>query len=64
MVLSLSGSVIIGPYKCVSESEDLLHIQAYSMLRMERLINGIRMIEATLKNWEQGPQLMMLEGQH
>ena len=33
VVLSLSGSVIIGPYKCVSESEDLLRIQAYSMLR-------------------------------
>ena len=33
MVLSLSGSVIIGPYKCVSESEDLLRIQAYSKLR-------------------------------
>ena len=33
MVLSLSGSVMIGPYKCVSESEDLLRIQAYSMFR-------------------------------
>ena len=26
VVLSLSRSVIIGPYKCVSESEDLLRI--------------------------------------
>ena len=28
VVLSLSGSVIVDPYKCVSESEDLSRIQA------------------------------------
>ena len=33
VVLSLSSSVIIGPYKCVSESGDLLSIQAYSMFK-------------------------------
>ena len=33
VLLSLSCSVIIGPYKCVSESEDLLHIPTYSMFR-------------------------------
>ena len=33
VVLSLNSSVIIGPYKCVSESGDLLNIQAYSMFK-------------------------------
>ena len=33
MVLSLSCAVIIGPYKCVSESEDHLSIQAFSMFK-------------------------------
>jgi len=31
--LSLSSAVVIGPYKCVSESEDHLSIQAYSMFK-------------------------------
>ena len=33
VVLSLSSSVIVGPYKCFSESENLLCIQAYSTFR-------------------------------
>ena len=33
VVLSLNSSVIIGPYKCVPESGDLLNIQAYSMFK-------------------------------
>ena len=33
VVLSLSSTVIIGPYKGVSESEDHLSIQAYSMFK-------------------------------
>ncbi|MBT6726709.1 MAG: hypothetical protein HOA75_08095 [Deltaproteobacteria bacterium] len=33
VVLSLNSSVIIGPYKCVSESGDLLNIPAYSMFK-------------------------------
>ena len=33
VVLSLSSAVIIGPYKCLSESEDYLSIQAYSMFK-------------------------------
>ena len=33
VVLSLSSTVVIGPYKCLSESEDHLRIQAYSMFK-------------------------------
>ena len=33
MVLYLSSAIIIGPYKCVSESEDHLSIQAFSMFK-------------------------------
>ena len=33
VVLSLSSAVIIGPYKCLSEREDYLSIQAYSMFK-------------------------------
>ena len=33
VVLSFSSTVVIGPYKCLSESEDHLSIQAYSMFK-------------------------------
>ena len=48
VVLSLSGSVIIGPYMCVSESEDLLRIQAYSMLREAEIFRSFT-TEATYR---------------
>ena len=48
MVLSLSGSVMIGPYKCVYESEDLLRIQAYSMLREAEIFRSFT-TEATYR---------------
>ena len=60
MVLSLSGSVIIGPYKCVSESEDLLHIQAYSMLREAEIFRSFT-TEATCKEGRIVTQKTILE---
>ena len=48
MVLSLSGSVIIGPYRCVSESEDLLRIQAYSVFREAEIFRSFT-TEATCR---------------
>ena len=40
VVLSLNSSVIIGPYKCVSESGDLLNIQAYSMFKEAEIFHS------------------------
>ena len=48
MVLSLSGSLSFSPFKCISESEDLLHIQAYSMLREAEIFRSFT-TEATYR---------------
>ena len=40
VVLSLNSSVIIGPYKCVSESGDLLSIQAYSIFKEAEIFHS------------------------
>ena len=48
VVLSLSGSVIVDPYKCVSESEDLSRIQAYSTFREAEIFRSFT-TEATYR---------------
>ena len=48
VVLSLSSAVIIGPYKCVSESEDHLSTQAYSTFKEAEIFRSF-MTYATYK---------------
>ena len=50
MVLSLSSTVVIGPYKCVSESEDHLSIQAYSMFKEVEIFRSF----TTYATYEEG----------
>ena len=56
VVLSLSSAVIIGPYKCVSESEDHLSIQAYSMFKEAEIFRSF----TTYATYKDGKNLSLI----